>query len=89
MPMYLDRIFSLFTLLTIYYFGLAAPAHAYFDLGTGTYLLQMILGFGAAMWLALRTSMIKIDRKLKAKTTPAPQDIEGPDQDLEKAKSES
>jgi|688.fasta_scaffold1197383_1 hypothetical protein len=69
--MYLDRTISVLTLLTIYYFGLAAPAHAYFDLGTGTYILQMILGLGAAFWLSLRTSYIKIDRKLKAKTSPS------------------
>lgn len=65
---------SVLLLLAIYYFGLAAPAQAYFDITTGTYILQTILGLGAALWLSLRTSMIKIDRKLKAKTTPAPEE---------------
>jgi hypothetical protein len=41
------------------------PALAYFDLGTGTYMLQMTLAFGAAIWLSLRTSWIRIGRKKK------------------------
>jgi hypothetical protein len=53
-------------LFAIYYLLLPAPAYGYFDLGTGTYMLQMALGFGAAIWLSLRTSWIRFDRKKKA-----------------------
>ena len=60
-------------LFAIYYLLLPAPAYGYFDLGTGTYMLQMILGFGAAIWLSLRTSWIRFDRKKKG-VTSAPAD---------------
>jgi len=49
-------------LFAIYYFLMPAPAYGYFDLGTGTYMLQMLLGFGAAVWLSMRTSWIRFGR---------------------------
>jgi hypothetical protein len=52
-------------LFAIYYFITPPPALGYFDLGTGTYMLQMILGFGAAVWLSLRTSFIRYGRNKK------------------------
>ncbi|MBU6451923.1 MAG: hypothetical protein KGS72_09115 [Cyanobacteria bacterium REEB67] len=52
-------------LFAIYYLLMPAPAYGYFDLGTGTYIIQMVLGFGAAVWLSLRTSWIRFDRKKK------------------------
>lgn len=35
------------------------PAHAYFDLGTGTYMVQLIFGFGAAFLLSLKHKWFK------------------------------
>jgi hypothetical protein len=58
-------------LFAIYYLFLAPPAYGYFDLGTGTYMLQMLLGFGAAVWLSMRTSFIRFDRKRKGGSVPA------------------
>jgi len=55
-------------LFLLCYFGLAAPAHAYFDIGTGTFLVQMAVAFAASIWLSMKTSLIKIDRGLKPKT---------------------
>ena len=52
-------------LLAIYYFIIPPPALGYFDLGTGTYMVQMLLGMGAAIWLSMRTSWIRIGRKKK------------------------
>lgn len=49
-------------LFAIYYFLMPAPAYGYFDLGTGTYMIQMLLGFGAAVWLSMRTSWIRFGR---------------------------
>ena len=55
-------------LFAITYFGLAAPADAYFDIGTGTFMLQMVVAFLASVWLSLKSGWIKVDRKLKPKT---------------------
>ncbi|MBS2008535.1 MAG: hypothetical protein JST01_15920 [Cyanobacteria bacterium SZAS TMP-1] len=67
-----DRISLLLSncliLFAIYYFLMPAPAYGYFDLGTGTYMVQMLLGFGAAVWLSMRTSWIRIGRVRKPKT---------------------
>jgi len=60
-------------LFAIYYFLMPAPAYGYFDLGTGTYMIQMLLGFGAAVWLSMRTSWIRFGRasgKAKAAASP-------------------
>lgn len=61
------RLSDVFFLLLISYFGLAAPAHAYFDIGTGAFMLQMAVAFVASVWLSMKTGWIKIDRKLKPK----------------------
>jgi hypothetical protein len=53
-------------LVAFYYFLTPPPALGYFDLGTGTYMVQMLLGFGAAIWLSMRTSWIRFGRKKKA-----------------------
>ncbi len=45
-------------LMAIWYVLLPSPAQAYFDLGVGTYLVQMILAFLAAFWLSFRQSWI-------------------------------
>jgi hypothetical protein len=55
-------------LFAIYYFLTPPPALGYFDLGTGTYMLQMLLGFGAAIWLSMRTSWIRFGRMRKKGT---------------------
>jgi len=57
-------------LLALYcYVAMPAPAHAYFDLGTGAYMLQMIFGVGAAFFLSFKH---QIARKLNwGKRKPA------------------
>ncbi|GEM_PF-970731 len=58
-------------LLIISYFGLAAPAHAYFDIGTGAFMMQMAVAFVASVWLSMKTGWIKVDRKLNPKEKTA------------------
>ncbi len=41
----------LFLIVTL---SMPQPAHAYFDLGMGTYMLQVIFAFGAAYWLSFK-----------------------------------
>ena len=76
-------------LFAIYYFLMPAPAYGYFDLGTGTYMVQMALGFGAAIWLSMRTSWIRFGRKKKVSVdnNPAMSDAQtaGPDPGPEEA----
>ncbi len=82
-------------LLAIYYFLTPPPALGYFDLGTGTYMLQMILGFGAAIWLSMRTSWIRFGRgkkKATADNNAAKEVAEAPPNEVaggESTKSES
>ena len=58
-----DGLFANAVLLAaIWYLLLPSPALAYFDLGFGTYMMQLIFGFGAAAFLALRSSL---QRKFK------------------------
>lgn len=58
------------------------PALAYFDLGFGTYLIQLICGFGAAIWLSFVTRVRKkkkgqnSESKIQAADNPA----DGPEQ---------
>jgi len=46
-------------LTALWYFVFASPAQAYFDMGSGTYVVQVVLGFGAALWLSLKHSTAK------------------------------
>jgi hypothetical protein len=75
LPPLLSNCLALFA---IYYLLLPAPAYGYFDLGTGTYIIQMVLGFGAAIWLSLRTSWIRFDRKKKAGVLASPDAPDAP-----------
>lgn len=61
------RLSDILFLLALCYFGLAEPASAYFDIGTGAFMVQMAVAFVAGIWLSLKTSWIKVDRKLKPK----------------------
>jgi hypothetical protein len=54
-------------LLTIWYLFIPSPALAYFDLGTGTYIVQLIFGVGAAFLLSFKSSVVKWFRRSKAK----------------------
>lgn len=44
-------------LASIIYFLMPTPAHAYFDLGTGTYLVQLFFAFTAAFWFSFRKTI--------------------------------
>jgi hypothetical protein len=47
-------------LLALYFYvAVPAPAHAYFDLGTGAYMLQLIFGVGAAFFLSFRQQVAR------------------------------
>ncbi|HEY9772970.1 MAG TPA: hypothetical protein V6C81_04110 [Planktothrix sp.] len=59
-------LLDVLTLFLIYYLVIPPPAHAYFDLGVGAYMLQLVFGFGAAFWLSLKSKMM---RKYKARKT--------------------
>lgn len=51
-------LFKASLLAAIWYVLLPSPAMAYFDLGTGTYLVQMVLAFLAAFWLSFKQSWL-------------------------------
>jgi hypothetical protein len=46
-------------LTAIWFVLLPAPAQAYFDVNTGTYILQLVFGFGAAFWLSIKSTFAK------------------------------
>jgi hypothetical protein len=46
-------------LMIVWFLLLPSPAQAYFDLGTGTYLVQLMLAFGATAWFSLRKVFVK------------------------------
>ena len=46
-------------LMVAWFLLLPSPAQAYFDLGTGTYLVQLMLAFGATVWFSLRRVFVK------------------------------
>ena len=47
-------------LLALYFYvAIPAPAQAYFDLGTGAYMLQLIFGVGAAFFLSFRQQVVR------------------------------
>lgn len=51
--------FDAVMLALLVFFLLPSPAHAYFDLGMGTYMLQILFGFGAALWFSFKSSWLK------------------------------
>jgi hypothetical protein len=71
------RVSSWLILFLIYYFCLAQPAHAYFDLGMGAFMIQMVLGFVAAIWLSMRTTWIRVGRKIQKKDGQTPAENSG------------
>jgi hypothetical protein len=73
-------------LLAVFLYFLApCPAHAYFDLGTGTYMLQLLFAFGAAVWISFRNSwpvkMLRKDNTASAtkENEPPPKDEKAPE----------
>ena len=40
------------------------PAQAYFDLGSGTMMIPILLGFSAAIWFSFRSSLSRLFRKV-------------------------
>jgi hypothetical protein len=46
-------------LTSVWYFCFAAPAHAYFDLNMGAYMMQLIFGFGAAFLFSMKSKFKK------------------------------
>jgi hypothetical protein len=61
-------------LLAFVMFAIPAPAHAYYDFAMGTYMIQLVLGVGAAFLLSFKS---QIARFFKQKRN---QPIEPPDQ---------
>lgn len=48
------------------------PAHAYIDLGVGSFMLQVLFGMGLAVWVSIKGFCLKIpfiDRFFKPKAT--------------------
>ena len=87
--MMIDRIPPLLSnclaLFAIYYFLVPAPAYGYFDLGTGTFMIQTALMCAATVWLSLRTSWLRIGGKKKAVTNNNQDSIQAPPSDLPKS----
>ena len=54
-----DRLTDAIIVALIFYFLAPVPAHAYFDLGMGTYMVQILFGFAAAFWFSFKHSMLK------------------------------
>lgn len=52
--------FLLFTAVVAWTFGWAAPAHAYVDPGTGSMLLQLLLGGVAGALVVVKLHWVKI-----------------------------
>jgi hypothetical protein len=46
-------------LMIVWFLLLPSAAQAYFDLGTGTYLIQLMLAFGATVWFSVRRVFVK------------------------------
>jgi hypothetical protein len=59
-------------LMMVWFLLLPSPAQAYFDLGTGTYLVQLMLAFGATAWFSLRRVFVKP----KFSKTPEAENVE-------------
>lgn len=70
-------LFKAALLAAIWYVLLPSPALAYFDLGTGTYLVQMVLAFLAAFWLSFRQSWLArlpFGKRKEVTKQPPPED---------------
>lgn len=52
-----NRITNVLLLAAIWYVLFASPAYAYFDLGVGTYLVQIVGGFALAVALSVRNKL--------------------------------
>lgn len=59
---------------------LSPPAHAYWDLSVGTYILQMLFAVGAGMWISARGFFAKKTQKPQpeAETDQATPEAEKP-----------
>lgn len=44
----------------------AAPAHAYLDPGTGSLLLQSVIGIAATAWLAVNLNLSRVKKRFRA-----------------------
>jgi hypothetical protein len=63
-------------LTAVWFVLMANAAQAYFDLGTGTYMVQVIMAFAVTGWFSLKRVFVK------RKTSPdssAPIETEGPE----------
>lgn len=45
-------------LMAVWYLLLPSPALAYWDVNTGTYIVQLIMGLGVAFWMSFKHSFI-------------------------------
>jgi hypothetical protein len=52
-------VFDALLLASVCYFVLASPAQAYFHLGSGTYVLQVVVLIGAVFWLSANQNFVK------------------------------
>ena len=57
-------------LAMIWFLLLPSAAQAYFDLGTGTYLVQLMLAFAATAWFSFRRVFVGKPKIAKAPETP-------------------
>ena len=62
-------------IVTLLVFGIATPAHAYLDPGTGSMLLSLIVGVVASAWFAFKGFFYKIKNMFKKDGEKKNQDI--------------
>jgi hypothetical protein len=70
-------------LLALYFYIATPPAaHAYFDLGTGAYMFQLVFGVGAAFFLSFRQQVMRKLNWGKRKPTDnsVPEEQNGPEE---------
>ncbi len=53
------KVLDVLVLTGTWYFLFATPALAYFDIGVGTYLVQLLFGVGAAFFLSFRSNIMR------------------------------
>ena len=65
-----------FALLVTFGVGLASPAYAYLDPGTGSMMLQLLLGGIAGALVVIKLYWQRLKGMFGAKTEPSPRDIQ-------------
>lgn len=77
MNLTLNRIVSILVLTALLQIGLASPAHAYLDPGTGSYIWQIVLAAIVGLGFLVKVYWSKLKaaaKRLFSRTAEAPED---------------